>query len=70
MSIVPKSSVERAYTEKKARKYSRRRMSFSTRANALFSEEDRNSDLPSRAKSIMASSSYADKVRRLILASL
>lgn len=64
-----KEYVERAYTEKKARKYSQANDYFQHAMNAL-SQKRIAIAICSGAKSIMASSSYADKVRRLILASL
>lgn len=64
-----KEYVERAYTEKKARKYSQANDYFQQAMNAL-SQKRIAVAICSGAKSIIASSSYADKVRRLILASL
>ena len=64
-----KEYVERAYTEKKARKYSQANDYFQQAMNAL-SQKRIAVAICSGVKSIIASSSYADKVRRLILASL
>ena len=61
--------VESAYTERKAQKYSQANDCFQQAMKAL-SQKKVVSAIRSGIKSVVTSSNYADKVRRLVLASL